>query len=273
MSWKVYDKTGETERCEVKELEYSGTWMGECFVTATVEASAPISFAVFDYLEYRGERFELEMMPTVKKTSSFQYSYDLRFVSMKYELERCQMRDLVPYDNGVVYPTPLTIEFTGTVEYLAERIQACMDALYGTGVWSITVADGVESEEKNISLSNTNCWNALSLVNTEYGLNFYVSGRTVTIGDEQPVISHTFEYGKGNGLYEIERVADTDTGVAGCELSEETRMAGQRTGVHLCAFPAAADAPVVQDGRQDGLCAGRRRACCPVWHQGGEHHV
>ena len=213
MVWKVYDKTGETERCEVKKLEYSGTWMGECYVTATVEASAPIGFAVFDYLTYRGERFELEMIPTVKKTSRYQYTYDLRFVSMKYELERCQMRDLVPGDNGVVYPTPLTIEFTGTVEYLAERIQACMDALYGTDVWSITVADGVESEEKNISLSNTNCWNALSLVNTEYGLNFYVSGRTVTIGDEQPVISHTFEYGKGNGLYEIERVADTDTGV------------------------------------------------------------
>ena len=213
MAWTVYDKTGETARCEVKSVEYNGTWMGECYVTATVESDVPIAFAVFDYLEYRGERFELEMVPTVKKTSSRKYTYDLRFVSLKYELERCQMRDLVPDDNGVVYPTPLTIEFTGTVKYLAERIQACMDALYGEGVWSITVAEGVESEEKNISLSNTNCWNALSLVNTEYGLNFYVSGRTVTIGDEQPVIDHVFEYGKNKGLYEIERVADTDTGV------------------------------------------------------------
>lgn len=64
------------------------------------------------------------------------------------------MRNIVPSDNGIVYPTPLVVEFTGTVKYLAERIQACLDAMYGKGVWSITLADGVDSEEKNISMSN-----------------------------------------------------------------------------------------------------------------------
>ena len=85
--------------------------------------------------------------------------------------------------------------------------------MYGKGVWSITLADGVDSEEKNISMSNQNCWSALSLVNTEYKLNYFVKGRSVTIGGAEPVVNNVFEYGKGKGLYEIERISDADTGI------------------------------------------------------------
>ena len=213
MSWTVYSKDGKTVRCVLNKLEYSGTFMGERTVSATLSSDKRIEFNIFDYIEYRGERFEIELLPTVKKISSNNYSYDLRFVSLKYELERCMMRDIVPNDNGIVYPTPLTIEFTGTVRYLAERIQSCLDAMYGTGVWSIDIAEGTESEEKSISMSNQNCWDALSLVNTEYKLNYFVKGRNVTIGGSEPVVDNVFEYGKGKGLYEIERISDSDTGV------------------------------------------------------------
>lgn len=209
----VYSKDGQTVRCVLDKLEYTGVFMAERACTSTFISDAKINFDVFDYIDYRGERFELELLPTVKKISKHQYSYDLNFVSPKYELERCMMRNIVPSDNGIVYPTPLVVEFTGTVKYLAERIQACLDAMYGKGVWSITLADGVDSEEKNISMSNQNCWSALSLVNTEYKLNYFVKGRSVTIGGAEPVVNNVFEYGKGKGLYEIERISDADTGI------------------------------------------------------------
>ena len=209
----VYSKDGQTVRCVLDKLEYTGVFMAERACTSTFISDAKINFDVFDYIDYRGERFELELLPTVKKISKHQYSYDLNFVSLKYELERCMMRNIVPSDNGIVYPTPLVVEFTGTVKYLAERIQACLDAMYGKGVWSITLADGVDSEEKNISMSNQNCWSALSLVNTEYKLNYFVKGRSVTIGGAEPVVNNVFEYGKGKGLYEIERISDADSGI------------------------------------------------------------
>lgn len=209
----VYSKDGQTVRCVLDKLEYTGVFMAERACTSTFISDVKINFDVFDYIDYRGEWFELELLPTVKKISKHQYSYDLNFVSLKYELERCMMRNIVPSDNGIVYPTPLVVEFTGTVKYLAERIQACLDAMYGKGVWSITLADGVDSEEKNISMSNQNCWSALSLVNTEYKLNYFVKGRSVTIGGAEPVVNNVFEYGKGKGLYEIERISDADTGI------------------------------------------------------------
>lgn len=209
----VYSKDGQTVRCVLDKLEYTGVFMAERACTSTFISDVKINFEIFDYIDYRGERFELELLPTVKKISKHQYSYDLNFVSLKYELERCMMRNIVPSDNGIVYPTPLVVEFTGTVKYLAERIQACLDAMYGKDIWSITLADGVDSEEKNISMSNQNCWSALSLVNTEYKLNYFVKGRSVTIGGAEPVVNNVFEYGKGKGLYEIERISDADTGV------------------------------------------------------------
>jgi hypothetical protein len=213
MGWIIYSKDGQTEKCVLHKLEYSGTFMGDRTVIATFSSEKKIDFSVFDYITYRGERFELELLPTVKKVSSYEYKYELRFVSLKYELERCMMRNIVPGDNGIVYPTPLSVEFTGDVKYLAERIQACLDAMYGKGAWSITIAESTESEEKNISMSNQNCWDALSLVNTEYKLNYFIKGRNVIIGGEEPVVDNVFEYGKGKGLYEIERISDTDTGV------------------------------------------------------------
>lgn len=209
----VYSKDGQTVRCVLDKLEYTGGFMAERACTSTFISDVKINFDVFDYIDYRGERFELELLPTVKKISKHQYSYNLNFVSLKYELERCMMRNIVPSDNGIVYPTPLVVEFTGTVKYLAERIQACLDAMYGKDIWSITLAEGVDSEEKNISMSNQNCWSALSLVNTEYKLNYFVKGRSVTIGGAEPVVNNVFEYGKGKGLYEIERISDADTGI------------------------------------------------------------
>lgn len=209
-SWVIYDKTGLIQRAEVKELEYSGQWMGERYCIAKLSSSATIPFEIGDYITFRGEKFFLSHIPTVKKVSSFQYDYELRLDSLQIELEWVEFRDLVPADNGVVYPTPLEISFTGSVKYLVERIQACLDAFYGEGVWTITIGVGAVNEEKNISISNASCWDALTLVDTEYNLKFFISGRNITISGNPPEVDYTFEYGKGNGLYEIERVSNTD---------------------------------------------------------------
>lgn len=209
-SWVIYDKTGLIQRAEVKELEYSGQWMGERYCIAKLSSSATIPFEIGDYITFRGEKFFLSHIPTIKKVSSFQYDYELRLDSLQIELEWVEFRDLVPADNGVVYPTPLEISFTGSVQYLVKRIQACLDAFYGEGVWTITIGVGAVNEEKNISISNASCWDALTLVDTEYNLKFFISGRNITISGNPPEVDYTFEYGKGNGLYEIERVSNTD---------------------------------------------------------------
>ena len=101
MIWKVYDKTGQTVRCEIHKLEYNGTWMGECFVSATINSPTPIDFAIGDYIEYRNERFEINYDPSALKKSalhtngeSFIYE-NVKFNSLSDELTRCDFLDYV----------------------------------------------------------------------------------------------------------------------------------------------------------------------------------
>ena len=53
MGWIIYDKTGEIERCTIKELEYNGSFMGERTVTCSFESPSVINFAIGDHITYR----------------------------------------------------------------------------------------------------------------------------------------------------------------------------------------------------------------------------
>lgn len=217
MTYTIYNKNG-TARTSIKKLTYNGVFMDKKTISASIESPVPIAFEIFDYIDYRGERFVLDYQPTDKKqarreSSGDAFVYDLIFVSSIYELERCQFRDLVPNDNNIHYATPLNITFTGNVTKLAERIQACLDADYGAGVWKINVLETGDLEEKNIAISNANCWEALALVNSQYKLSYYINKRVVNIGGTIPVVSTVFKYGKGKGLYDIKRNAQNDTGI------------------------------------------------------------
>lgn len=67
-----------------------------------------------------------------------------------------------------------------------------------------------ERYDRNFSISNNTVWDGLQKVKTEFGLNFIIRGRNVYIGTVGVPTSHLFEYGKGKGLYEVDKTADTD---------------------------------------------------------------
>lgn len=222
MSWKVYDKTGQTVRCEVKELEYNGTWMGECFVTADIQSATPLPFSIGDYLTYRGERFEINYDPSVIKkartgSTGDAFTYEgVKFNSLSDELTRCMFLDYVKSDNQIHYSSlPKFSFFASTVDALAERIQVNLDRIYtGDRKWTVTVhPDFSGKTDVNVQADNLSTWDALGLANSKFGANFIIRGRTVTIGTAGIAADNIFKHGKGNGLYELERVADTDQAV------------------------------------------------------------
>lgn len=213
MGWIIYDKTGEIERCTIKELEYNGSFMGERTVTCSFESSSVINFAIGDHITYRGEEFYLDYDPSQTKSASFgsalnAFKYDLIFRTIDIELQNCQLLDYVPYGNDYHYQPSPSFSFVGTAKTLAERIQANMNRDYPG--WEIEVYDGVETEDAEIEIDNVSCWNALVMINKEFGLNFFISKRNVKIGYPEESLDHTFYYGKNNGLYQIERDVNAD---------------------------------------------------------------
>lgn len=206
----IYSK-GQTEIARMADYSYSGTFMGERYIQGTVNSPIPIDFLPDDWVEFRNERLILDYIPTVEKNASDKsavnaYSYSLKLVSLKYELERCIMTDIVLNDNNVHYTGLPTFSFFGNAQTLADRIIANLNRLYtGEKAWTIEVLD--VGEEKNLSFDATNCWNAVSMFKNEFDLNFIFQNRKITVGTAGSVIGHTFEYGKGNGLYQITRTS------------------------------------------------------------------
>lgn len=217
--WSVYDKTGTIKRCVVEGLSYNGTFMGESYVSFNFNSPFPVSFEVGDYLEYRGERFVLNYTPSAVKNSNsmetgnaFEYR-DVKMNSIADELTRCDFLDVVLADNHVHFTSLSKFSFyAATVKDLADRIQANLNRLYnGEGAWTVTVEEDVAVKDKSLSVDNINCWEALSLVNSDFDANFVISGRTIRIGTAGISVGTVFGYGKGNGLINIEQSTNNDS--------------------------------------------------------------
>ena len=247
--WNIYHKDGSKltdvngEQITVHGLEYSDSWMGECFLTINFKHEVPINFQIGDYIVYRGERFELNYEPGKDKqarpdTYGEGFVYDsVKFNALQDELARAEFLDVVLNDNELHYTSlPKFPFYVQTLDDLLDRIQACLNEQIGAGLWKIysrnkdrSVQRGaLESEwlsvygEKtednviesmSITVDSQTCWQALALVNEKWDINFIVRGRNIYVGTTGIQANHIFKYGLGNGLYEIVQNADSDQSV------------------------------------------------------------
>ena len=248
-TWNIYHKDGSKltdvngEQITVHGLEYSDSWMGECFVTINFKHEVPINFQIGDYIVYRGERFELNYEPGKDKqarpdTYGEGFVYDsVKFNALQDELARAEFLDVVLNDNELHYTAlPKFPFYVQTLDDLLDRIQANLDEQIGKGLWKIysrnkdrsvqrgalesewmsmygegTIDNVIES--MSITVDSQTCWQALALVNEKWDINFIVRGRNVYVGTTGIQASHIFKYGLGNGLYEIIQNADSDQSV------------------------------------------------------------
>ncbi len=228
---------------EVLSVEDNDKWMGEHSVDVSVSSPFPIGWCIGDYIDYRGERFEINYEPGRIKSSragsdggAFVYN-NVKFDSKQYELVRSEFLDVVLYDNGQHYTSlPKFAFYASSLDDIADRIQANLNEQYGDGVWqiytrnkakslnrgcdaaewSLRYGDGVEDnviKAQSISVSSQSCWDVLSLVNSTFDVNFITRGRSVYIGTAGIPADHIFGYGKGNGLRKIEEQTDSSQAV------------------------------------------------------------
>lgn len=248
-TWNIYHKDGSKltdvneEQITVHGLEYSDSWMGECFVTINFKHEVPINFQIGDYIVYRGERFELNYEPGKDKqarpdTYGEGFVYDsVKFNALQDELARAEFLDVVLNDNELHYTAlPKFPFYVQTLDDLLDRIQANLDEQIGAGLWKIysrnmersvqrgclasdwlsMYGEGTRDnviESMSITVDSQTCWQALALVNEKWDINFIVRGRNIYVGTTGIQANHIFKYGLGNGLYEIIQNADSDQSV------------------------------------------------------------
>ena len=248
-TWNIYHKDGSKltdvngEQIAVHGLEYSDSWMGECFVTINFKHEVPINFQIGDYIVYRGERFELNYEPGKDKqarpdTYGEGFVYDsVKFNALQDELSRAEFLDVVLNDNELHYTAlPKFPFYVQTLDDLLDRIQANLDEQIGKGLWKIysrnmersvqrgamksewMLVYGKETndnviESMSITIDSKKCWDALALVNEKWDVNFIVRGRNIYVGTAGVQAGHMFKYGLGEGLYEIVQNADSEQNI------------------------------------------------------------
>lgn len=248
-TWNIYHKDGSKltdvngEQITVHGLEYSDSWMGECFLTISFKHEVPISFQIGDYIVYRGERFELNYEPGKDKqarpdTYGEGFVYDsVKFNALQDELSRAEFLDVVLNDNELHYTAlPKFPFYVQTLDDLLDRIQANLDEQIGKGLWKIysrnmersvqrgclasdwqsMYGEGTSDnviESMSITVDSQTCWQALALVNEKWNINFIVRGRNIYVGTTGIQVNHIFKYGLGNGLYEIVQNADSEQNI------------------------------------------------------------
>lgn len=217
--WKVYDKTGMKIRCEVRKVQYSGTFMGECFVNTTLYSEIPIEFEIGDYFIYRNEQFTINYDPSVLKKAGVKksgeaYVYDgVKFNSYSDELTRCDFLDYILADNYIHFSSlPNFSFFASSIQDLADRIQANLDRVYtGDQKWIVEVhPEYVDTTNVNIDVSKIKVWAALDFIKSKFNANFIIRERRIIIGTAGVAIDNVFQYGKGKGLVEIQRIAESN---------------------------------------------------------------
>ena len=262
--WLIYHKDGSVlkdaagEKVGVHSLEYSDTWMGECYLSITIESAYPIEFSIGDYITYRDETFEINYDPGKIKCarpgsygSAFKYD-SVKFNSLSDELARCEMLDVVMGKDTDLHYTalPKFSFYIETLDDLLDRIQANLDEQIGKGEWKLYSRNLSRSEERgctkedwlsvygsediednaidstSVTLDSQTCWDALGIVNSEFDVNFITRGRNVYVGTVGLPTENIFEYGKGNGLYELDQTSESDQ-----EVVTRLRAYGSTTNV------------------------------------------
>ena len=218
--WEIKSKNNVVKAIPSTKPEYNGEWMGECYVSVTIESPTPVDFEIGDYLIYRGERFEInynpgkiKSAPRFAKGDAFKYE-NVKFNSLADELTRCDFLDVVLNDNQLHFTGLPKFSFYGNVQDLANRMQANLDRTYGKNTWHVVVSpEYTDRKEINVSVNNIKVQGALEILVNDYKTYYTISGRTLTIGAAGIPAGHLFKYGKGNGLHEIEQNAEADQAI------------------------------------------------------------
>ena len=230
------------------DLEFHGEWMADSFVTVNVRSAEPIDWHFDDYLEYRGEKFSISYDPNVVKkarrgTYGEGFTYDnIKFYALSYKTGSYGFKDVVLADNHIPYTSLATFSFfCSSVEDFADRLAANFEReqqslllssfivltpsqsrtmqRYG-GIlpveWS-RYYDGTEDTgetDVNIDIDKQSCREVMKYVYEKFGLSYYMTGNIIVIGGKPMQVNSgdtsIFRYGKGLGLYEIERTSDED---------------------------------------------------------------
>lgn len=195
--------------CFVKEATLTSSLMGDDYISIKIVSSEWLSFAKGDKIIVGGNEYSIRATTTREIVSEGYYNYEPVFYGVMYDLMKTIYRNCDKYGKS----DKSTFDLTYTIKEFVQVLIYNLERDY-PGVWKFDEDNCPETEAKTIQFSGVNCLQALqTLCNSEqFNLEFQITQdngiRTIHIGKfgkriNPPSGADFFEWGKGNGLYNL----------------------------------------------------------------------
>jgi hypothetical protein len=197
------------ELITLSAFTYNATRMGSA---PTISATLMYQDCLDDYwsdavfVEYRGERYFLKQIPTSSYSNEkIMYKHELIFVSERVALENVYFYDVVDADFDDDKPVSNRSEFTfsGNIYQFAERLNQSLK--YADLEYRVVVDDGIESEDKVVTVENKFFSAVLQDIYNVYDIPYYFVGKVIHIGHSSNAIDEVFRYGAEDALLSISK--------------------------------------------------------------------
>lgn len=213
---QIIKRNGETIQlntnepfCFVKEATLTSSLMGDDYISLKIVSSEWLSFAKGDKIVVGGNEYSIRATTTREIVSEGYYNYEPVFYGVMYDLMKTIYRNCDKYGKS----DKSTFDLTYTIKEFVQVLIYNMERDY-PGLWKFDVDNCPDTEAKTIQFSGVNCLQALqTLCNSEqFNLEFQITQdkgvRTIHIGKfgkriNPPSGADFFEWGKGNGLYNL----------------------------------------------------------------------
>lgn len=213
---QIIKRNGETIQlntnepfCFVKEASLTSSLMGDDYISLKIVSSEWLSFAKGDKIVVGGNEYSIRATTTREIVSEGYYNYEPVFYGVMYDLMKTIYRNCDKYGKS----DKSTFDLTYTIKEFVQVLIYNLERDY-PGVWKFDEDNCPETEAMTIQFSGVNCLQALqTLCNSEqFNLEFQITQdkgiRTIHIGKfgkriNPPSGADFFEWGKGNGLYNL----------------------------------------------------------------------
>lgn len=213
---QIIKRNGETIQlntnepfCSVKEATLTSSLMGDDYISLKIVSSEWLSFAKGDKIVVGGNEYSIRATTTREIVSEGYYNYEPVFYGVMYDLMKTIYRNCDKYGKS----DKSTFDLTYTIKEFVQVLIYNLERDY-PGVWKFDEDNCPETEAMTIQFSGVNCLQALqTLCNSEqFNLEFQITQdngiRTIHIGKfgkriNPPSGADFFEWGKGNGLYNL----------------------------------------------------------------------
>lgn len=193
---------------KIKSAKQNWALLANDTVSINIESPFPQKYDIGDRITAFGRLYKLNRLPKVKKTGMREFSYDLEFEGVQYDLMRATYDLTIDTTTNKLQDVQADT-LTGNLHRFATVLISNACRVF-PGQWSLGTCPETVSDKTLTFGEGDNCLSVLQNLCSEFGVEFEITQEigVYTINFMSKVgqiFPYTFEFGKGKGLYVLDR--------------------------------------------------------------------